>query len=336
MSTIYRIHQKICIFILLGLPPSINALFAQKIESPTFQTESNFDSTAKRWSGGGSLGLDAAGITLINPRLNEGESRLNAGGLANFWLNYQSKRWIWNNRGNLQLSLTQDGTSPDWTKSADAILLNTQLGLRIRGNWYIALMADVQTQLLRTYDSRFIASKDPNFVPRPLTSKFFSPATVKLAPGFLWKPKSYFSILISAISNKNIIVADNYLASLGDSATHQSLFGNDWSNPNNFSNISSQIGGQLRVDFNKKFADDRLVLTSTLDVYSNYLKTPENLAVEWFTSFDAMLTERFSLCLRSDWYYDHNVLVRIGGDPDNLGRRIFIRNTFLLKYNRNF
>ena len=336
MSTFYQFRKQIFVWLVLGLPPSIQPLFGQKIEVPTFQTQDYFDSTAKKWSGGGSLGFDAAGITLINPRVSEGESRLNVGGLANFWLNYQSKRWIWNNRGNLQLSLTQDGTTPDWTKSSDVLLFNTQLGLKIRGNWYIAIMADVQTQMLKTYEYRFIAAKDNNFVPRSLSSKFFAPATVKLAPGFLWKPKPYFSILISAISNKNIIVADDYLASLGDSVTHQSLFGNDWSNPSNFSNISSQIGGQLRVDFNKKFADDKLVFTSTLDVYSNYLKTPENLAVEWLTSFDAMLTERFSLCLRSDWYYDHNVLVRIGGNADNLGRRIFIRNTFLLKYNRNF
>ena len=131
-------------------------------------------------------------------------------------------------------------------------------------------------------------------------------------------------------------MADDYLASLGDSATHQGLFGNDWSNPSNFSNISSQFGAQLRVDFNKKFADDRIIFSSTLDLYANYLKSTENVAIEWFSSFDAVLTDHFSVCLRSDWYYDHNVLVRINGNIDNLGRRVFIRNTFLLKYNQNF
>ena len=330
MATFHQYFRKTVLFVSLVTPLSINSLLAQKIDTPTFQTEQNADGTAKKWSGGASLGLDAAGVSLINPRVNEGEGRINIGGMFNFWANYQKKSLIWNTKGCFQLALSQDGENFGWMKSTDALMLNTQIGVRLRKHWYLAMMTDVQTQLLKTYDGKFLSSQSEDFNPRPLTSGFFSPATVKLAPGFLWKPKPYFSLLMSAVSNKNIIVANNNLAYLVDSATNQSVFGN------NGSNISSQFGAQLRADLNLKLANDRILLSSTLDLYSNYLKSPENIAVEWCSQFDAILTEHLSFCLRSDMFYDHNILVRINGNPDNLGQRVFVRNTFLLKYNRNF
>jgi hypothetical protein len=307
------------------------SIFAQKIDMPTFQTEKIEGDSFRKWTGGGSIGLDAMGVSMINPRVNDGDGRLNAGGLISFWFNYQSKKWIWNNRGSLQMGLSKDEDSDGWMKSTDALMYNTQLGVQMKGKWYWALMVDMQTQLLSTYDGKYLNPISSDNSPRSLTARFFAPATVKFAPGVLWKPKPYFSVLMSAVSNKNIIVADDYLANLVDTATQQSVYGN-----NRFSNISQQIGAQLRADLHVSFANDRILLNSTLDLYSNYLKSPENVAVEWFSSFDVLATEHLAVSMRSDWYYDHNVLVRVGGSADDLGRRVSIRNTFLLKYSCNF
>jgi hypothetical protein len=311
------------------------AVLGQKLDTPVFQSNETTDSLAKHWSGGLGVGLDASMISMVNPRVNEGESRISTGGMVNFWANFENKRLIWQNKGSLQLSLMLQ-ENEDWTKSADALMYNTQVGVRIHKKWFFAIMTDVQTQVLSTYNYKFIAPSDPENPNKGLTSRFFAPATLKIAPGFLWKPKPCFSLLLSAVSNKNIIVADNYLASLGDSTTGQGLFGNTWSSASNFSNFSSQFGAQVRADFNRKFANDKIMLSSTLDLYSNYLKSPENIAVEWFSSLDLNVTDYLSLNVRSDWYYDHNVLVRIGGNPADLGRRVFIRNSIFLKFNRSF
>jgi Protein of unknown function (DUF3078) len=329
------LNKKNCkyIGILVFLAPL--SIQAQKLEAPTFQTDSLPDTLRANWTGGGGLGLDGTAITLINPRVGEGEGRVNAGILLNFWLNFQSKRLLWNNRGSVQLALTREGTE-DWTKATDAFMWNTQVGFRVFAKWYAAAMADVQTQLLKTYDSKYIQSQTIDLKPRSLTSRFFAPATVRIAPGLLWKPKPYFSLLVSAVSNKNIIVADKTLAMQGDSTLGESLLGNEWSSAADFSSISSQFGAEIRADLNLKFADDKVTLMSSLDLYSNYLKKPENIATEWLTSVDIALFNNFSVNFRSDWFYDHNVLVQIGGNLDDLGRRVFIRNTFFLKYNKTF
>lgn len=328
------ILNKLYLLILFLIPLSIAA---QKIETPTFQTDSIIvDSSAKKWTLGGGLGFDATAVTLINPRLNEGEGRINLGALFDFYANYQGKRLLWNNKGSIQMGLTKDGTD-DWSKSNDALLYNTQVGLRIKGNWFAAGMIDIQTQVLNTYQGKYIRRfNDFDTTERPLTSRCFAPASIKLAPGILYKPNNRLSMMLSAISTKAIIVSDPTLASQGDSTLGASLLGNTWTNAQDFSQFSSQFGAELRIDYNAKFANDKLSVNSTLDFYSNYLLKPENIACEWLTSIDVSLTNHFSVNLRSDWFYDHNVLVQIGSNPDNIGRRVFIRNTFFLKFNKTF
>jgi Protein of unknown function (DUF3078) len=297
------------------IPLSIEA---QKIESPTFQTDTiNVDSIKKKWTIGGGLGFDLAAITLINPRVNEGEGRINAGGLFDFVANYQGKRLIWNN--NIQLSLTRDGAE-DWAKSTDALLFNTQLGLRLKGSWYAAGMVDVQTQILNTYGEKYLRRfTNSDTLEQPLSSRAFAPASFKLAPGLLFKPNNQFSALFSAISTKTVIISDISL---------DSLLG--------ITNDKNQFGAELRFDYTNKFANDKIQINSSLDFYSNYLLKPENVACEWLTSLDIMLNDHFSINLKSDWFYDHSILVKIGGNSDDLGRRVFIRNSFFLKFNKMF
>lgn len=307
----------ITILLIFLVPLSIKA---QKIESPTFQTDSiEVDSAKKKWMIGGGLGFDLAAVTLINPRVNEGESRINAGGLFDFVANYQGKRLIWNNKGNLQLSFTRDGAN-DWIKATDALLINTQLGIRLKGSWFAAGMVDVQTQILNTYGDKYL-QRFTNFdtLEQPLSSRAFAPASLKLAPGLLFKPNNQFSALFSAISTKTIIISGISL---------DSLLG--------ITNDKNQFGAELRLDYANKFADDKIRINSSLDFYTNYLLKPENIACEWLTSLDIMINDHFSISIKSDWFYDHTVLVKIGGNPDDLGRRVFIRNSFFLKFNKTF
>jgi hypothetical protein len=265
------------------------------------------------------LGFDLVAVTLINPRVNEGEGHINAGGLFNFVANYQGKRLIWNNKGNIQLSLTRDGAE-DWGKATDALLFNTQLGIRLKGSWYAAWMVDVQTQILNTYGEKYLQRfTNADTLEQALSSRAFAPASLKLAPGLLFKPNNQFSALFSAISTKTVLISGISL---------DSLLG--------ITNDKNQFGAELRFDYTNKFANDKLQINSSLDFYSNYLLKPENVACEWLTSLDIMLNDHFSINLKSDWFYDHTVLVKIGGNTDDLGRRVFIRNSFFLKFNMTF
>jgi hypothetical protein len=196
----------------------------------------------------------------------------------------------------------------------------------------LTTMFDVQTQLLTTYDGKFI-ERD---VHSKLTSRFFAPATVKVVPGLLWKPKSYFSVLFSAISNKAIIVNDSTLAAQGNETLGLSNLGNEWHSPSDFKKISIQMGAECRMELIKPFANDKALIKSVLDIYSPSFKDPNELVVEWFSSLDINLFKNFSFTMRSDWYYAPKILVKLGGDVNRLGQGVSIKNSMFFKYVQNF
>ena len=79
-----------------------------------------------------------------------------------------------------------------------------------------------------------------------------------------------------------------------------------------------------------------LIFVSGLDLYSNYLRNPQNIAIEFYNSLDFFIIKNFSINFKSDWFYDDNIKVYKGGDVNAWGKSVFIRNVFLIKYAHAF
>lgn len=281
------------------------------------------------------VGLDFSSLSLINPRPNEGQNTLGFGGLLNLSVNYTGKKIVFDNRLNLQLSAQRLGdASQPFSKTADVLQINSLLGRKLVGKIYLAGMVDLRTQCFFTYGNGYLDSYNGKY---PLTSEPFSPATLKVLPGLLYRPNSDVKVLVSVISSKANIVANNFLAAqTGDNTEGVGLLGNPNSGDGQFENTDYQFGAELRGEMTKKFFKDKLLVSSIVDLYSNYLKDPQNIAFEWYNSIDLVVFKNVSINIKSDWFYDHNVLVKIGGDETNLGRRMFVRNGVFLKYNAIF
>jgi hypothetical protein len=320
----------ICFCITL-LPLSINAQRFSEVKE-TFETMRT-DST-DTFNCGISLGLDFSTLSMINPRPNEGQNALGFGGLLSCFTNYTGKKTIFDSRVNIQLSALRAGdkTQP-FAKTSDVFQLNMVYGRQIKGKMYLAAMTDLRTQLLDTYGNGYINDHKGEF---SLTSEAFSPATLKLVPGLLYRPNPDVKFLFSVISTKMVIVSNNALAAQGDSTEGVGLLGNPYNGNGDFQNVNRQWGAELRGEITKKLCNDRLIISSVVDLYSNYLRNPENIAFEWYNSVDVVLFKNLSLNLKSDWFYDHNILVHVGGDPTRLGRRMFIRNAAFVKFNLMF
>ena len=323
----------------LSIPLSILLVLGQMKAQKIVETQEVFnnirqDSTLGLEVGIG-VGVDFSSLSLINPRPSEGQSSLGFGGLFNFFANYTGKRVIFDNRLNMQLSAQRLGdASQPFSKTADVLQINSLLGRKLFGKIYLAGMIDLRTQCFFTYGNGYLDSYGDKY---PLTSAPFSPATLKVLPGLLYRPNSDLKVLVSVLSSKANLVLDDYLASKkGDNTEGVGLLGNPNSGGGNYENADYQLGAELRGELTKKFFKDKIMVTSTVDLYSNYLKKPENISFEWYNSIDLMIIKNISINLKSDWFYDHNVLVKIGGDENNLGRRMSIRNAAFIKFNAVF
>lgn len=305
------------------------SLSAQKVlDAKDAVKEMDKKEAQEGWTKIGGIGLDFSLLNLINPRVGSGDNRVGFGGLLNYTANLKQGKVLWDNKFGIQLGVVKVGSDP-FTKATDVIQATSQWGYQIteNGKWYGAGLADFQTQFLPTYGGNFLKEDAIAGKKLSLNARLFAPAIFKFAPGIIYKPNAQFKVLYSPIAIRTIVVANDVIAAqanfipLKDGKPQKS---------------DLQMGSEVRIDYANKFLDGKLAYTSTLDLYSNYIRQPQNIAVEWYNSLDVMLLKNISLNFRTDWFYDHNILVFRGGDINNKGREVFFRNTLLLKYNKLF
>ena len=199
------------------------------------------------WNMVGSIGLDLAQLWLINPRAGAGDNRFGFGGGITYLANYKDTNFIWTNQFGAQLAVVSVAGGP-FTKATDAIQFTSKAGRKISSKWYFGGLFDFQTQLLNTYGSNYLSKTpegvDPTIVKGlTLTSALFSPANIKLAPGFIYKHDAHLSVFLSPLALKAIIVADQNLANSGTF----------FPNHNKDKSIDLQLGFDVRFDYINKF-----------------------------------------------------------------------------------
>ena len=288
------------------------------------------DKAPQGWTKIGGFGTDFSWLNLINPRSGAGDNRVGFGGLLSYSANLVKDKLIWDNRLGLQLALVQVGNTA-LTKANDVLQFTSQAGRQIGdGKWYVAGLFDLQSQFLPTYGKNYLKATPKGITtPLELTGGLFSPATVRFAPGAIYKPTPNLTIFYSPLALKAIIVSNEKLAKTGN------FFPLDATNPNK--KIDFQVGSEIRMDYVNKFFDGKVAYAGTLDLYSNYLRNPQNIDVEFYNSLDFFIVKNFSINFKTDWFYDDDILVFKDNDvkaPTH--KNIFIRNALLIKYSRAF
>ena len=96
------------------------------------------------------------------------------------------------------------------------------------------------------------------------------------------------------------------------------------------------------------FIKDRVSLKSVMSLYSNYLKNPQNIDIDWITEFDLEIFKGLKFGWISTIFYDDDILTQITNlsmpngvetNPDGspkLGKRVSFTNQLLIKYAKAF
>ncbi|MBC6996169.1 DUF3078 domain-containing protein [Neolewinella lacunae] len=325
----------------LGLTAS---LFAQEEAPP------------QGWQRGAGLGLDFSQLLQINPKQGAGQNRLGFGGAANYFANYRMDRRSWESTAMWQFGVQRLGTgiiaqgSDDripFQKAIDELRLNSKYGIQASDSSKLFWTANAGflSQVTPTYQfpdlypGNFIS----DFVDSGVTplSKFLAPATLTFSVGIDYKANENFSIFFSPISSKFIIVADDVIASRGVHGNPVSGTPNEDGIYADFENVDAQLGALAQMKYADKFASDKATFTSTLNLYTNYLRNPENVDLDWVNALGYELFKNFQLNLLLNVFYDDDVLVQITDydEPNGvrgLGKRVSITQQLLLTYSRTF
>lgn len=307
------------------------ALYAQADDARLAEVKKLAAKDGLGWKLGGGLGLDLAGLGIINPQLSAGGNRLGFGGLINLFGNNKKEKSYWNNDISLQLAAQRiGGSDKPFQKNLDVLRLGSRYGYDIlQKKLFVAIDATAETQFLPTYVGNNIEGNDED-----LLSEFLSPLRVAIAPGLDYKPNEHLSFFFAPASFRLTFVGNDALAALDGQP-----LGNEAGK-----NSRSQLGYTMKAQYTNKYFKDRVAFSSKLGWFADYTKNL-NGNVLWQNSMSVGIFKGLALELFGDMFYDHFTQVAVKDIPEGtpadavqpfLGLKPSYTGGFLLKYNMIF
>jgi len=291
------------------------------------------DKDSVTWHYGAGVGLDMRSLLLINPRVGTGKSQIGFGVLFGGLAKYRKDRVLWKSTGSLQLASQKIGLGAEqpWIKNMDILRLGSQLSYDFDSDkWSSAIDFTFQSLVLPTYTGNYIRPIDEN---AKLTATFFSPAFINFSPGIGYKPNPKFSFLAAPFAFKGVFIASQKVADLNIYGTNP--IKNELGDTIRYSKSDLRLGFFFRSTYTDKYLEDNLTLTTSLDLFSNYLRNPENLDVLWKIDIGFKIWKNLSIQLNNELFYDHNVLVQIDKEG-TLGLKVSFTSALYIKYNYLF
>lgn len=232
-----------------------------------------------------------------------GENSISLLGIGRFEADYNNHGLKWQNEIELKLgALKQFGDNDFLRKSDDKLKISSKLGYRAFKSWYYTLDFDLQTQSFYGYDFNDEDNSDP-------ISGFLSPAKTYLSIGLDYKfKKDVLSVLISPLTMKNTLVADT--ANINAQA-----FGVEEGRRS-----KTEAGAYIKAALKWKLDDD-MHIVSSLYLFSNYVKNPQNIDVDWEGEYEYRFSHVFSLRFSVNLKYDDDDKIYIGEDEE--GNKIY-------------
>ena len=248
------------------------------------------DTAQQVWKKGGLYNINLSQSSLSNWAAGGDEFALSINSLLNLFAFYKKDKHSWDNTFDFNFGYVKT-TSLGSRKNDDRIDLLSKYGRAVSSKWNVAGLVNFRTQLLKGYNY-----PDNQKV---LTSNFLAPAYILTSIGMDYKPNANFSLFLSPITARWIIVKDDSLSAKG-------LYG---VTPGEKS--KSEFGAFISANYLKEFSKS-LSYKGRLDLFSNYKNNPQNIDVFMTNVLAAKLSRVLSASWNVDIIYDDDV--RLFGD----------------------
>lgn len=254
------------------------------------------------WNTSTTATLNFSQVSLTNWAAG-GKSSMSGLFMLNYAANYKKDKLSWDNTFDLRYGFIKEKNT-DSRKSDDLIDISSKLGYEASGKWNYAGLLSFKSQFAPGYNY----DKDP----RELISKFMAPGYLSGAFGMDYKTDG-LSVLLSPVSGKfTFVTADD---------VNGEDFGLDAGKK-----VRSELGATVKVDY-KTDVVKNVTLDTKLTLFSNYLKNPQNVDVDWKVQVNMKVNDYLSANLITHMIYDDDVKIE---DPDtgNMGPRLQFMESF--------
>jgi len=258
----------------------------QNAVNGTTITKDPHDTTRMTWKTGGLFNLTFNQAALSNWASGGDKSALSLNTLVNLYAYYLDGRRSWDNFLNVQYGFANT-TSLGSRKTNDLFDLTSKYGYDVGKKWYISGLFDFRTQFAPGYNYPTADSK-------VLTSDRLAPAYLLLSLGMNYKPNPDFSVFLSPATARVVIVNNDSLAAQG-------AFGVDSGNKSRF-----EFGAYASINYNTDLKKP-VSYTGRLDLFSDYLNKPQNIAVFMTNMLNVKITSILAMSLSVTLIYDDRI-----------------------------
>lgn len=256
-----------------------------KSEAGKSITKDPKDTAAKTWKLGGLFNLNINQGSLSNWSAGGDKFSFSLNAYLNVYAFYKKNKNSWDNSLDLAYGIVNT-TSLGNRKASDRIDLLSKYGYAISKKWNAAALFNLRTQFAKGYAySKTASGNDTSTV----ISKSFAPAYVLLSLGADYKPNDHFSLFISPLTERWVIVPDRFI---------KPYFGID-SNKNARNELGAFVSANYTAKLGKNF-----VYKTKLDLFSNYKNHPQNIDVYWTNALTAKITRYINFSFNLDMIYD--------------------------------
>ncbi len=269
------------------------------------------DST-KVWKTGGNGVITSSQVSLTNWAAG-GDNSLSLVGNFNLFANYSKGLISWDNTLEMGYGILKQGDK-SLIKSDDKINLASKLGRKAFEKWYYTFLFGFNSQFADGYNY-------PNDSIR--ISTFMAPAYLLYSIGMDFKPSDKFTLFLSPLSGKTTIVNEKTLSDAG-------AFG---VSPGE--KIRLELGGYAKIAIKQEIMKN-VNLESTLDLFSNYLKNPQNIDINWMAIVNMKVNKLLSVNLTTNLIYDDDVKIVVDEATGRTGPRTQFKEVFGLGFSFKF
>ncbi|MEZ4740480.1 MAG: DUF3078 domain-containing protein [Flavobacteriales bacterium] len=272
----------------------VGAAFGQNDVDTTARRETSAKMAARAaadslegWKKSGVISINMTQVNLTNWSAG-GFSSVSGIAMFNGTANWRRGKKAWDN--SLVLAFggqhVHNGTDPQ--KTDDRIELNSKFGHELNKAWYLAGIFQFKTQFTEGFDAEGTR-----------ISNLMAPAYTLLGVGIDYRPNDNFSAFFSPATARLVIVQDETLFG-GSTDPDLRVYG-----VLNGNTTELEMGGYFRLQYTTQLAENITFMTRG-DLFSNYLRNPENIDVTWETLFTFKVNEWFAATLNTLLIYDND------------------------------
>ncbi len=262
------------------------------------------------WKKGGLGAINFSQVSLTNWSAG-GENSMSAVALVNLFAHYKRKRTSWDNTLDLAYGFVQSGSAA-MRKSDDRMELTTEYGYKTTRNWHIAAVINFKSQFSPGYNY-------PN--DSVITSNFLAPGYILTAIGLDYMPDDHFSFFISPLSGKITVINNQALADLGTFGNDKAQYDVNGSKIADGKRVRTEFGALASIKYKKEIMKN-VTLKTKVDLFSNYLKNPQNIDVNWDLLLNLRVNKYVAASITTQMIYYNDVKVPVYQDVGGVNTKV--------------